>query len=177
MAKKSRKTIAHPGGSRGGCGACSACQQGYHLPGRAYAVSAHASMGTGACVCGFGYYIAIIFNLLFAEPLTAAISYAEAGMSAMPAGQLLYCVCGLIAGPVVIFGEHSDGALQACVGSSGHRRNTVHRLRIPWVERHEQAEGAVQHACYRRPRQGSRLGTAQASGYLRHNRRTHRGNM
>ena len=37
------------------------------------------------------------------EPLTAAISYAEAGMSAMPAGQLLYCVCGLIAGLVVAF--------------------------------------------------------------------------
>ena len=52
---------------------------------------------------GSGTIIAIIFNLLFAEPLTAAISYAEAGMSAMPAGQLIYCVCGLIAGLVVAF--------------------------------------------------------------------------
>ena len=128
--------------------------------------------GLALVFVGSGTIIAIIFNLLFAEPLTAAISYAEAGMSAMPAGQLIYCVCGLIAGLVV-----AGGALQACVGSSGHRRNTVHRLRIPWVERHEQAEGAVPHTRRGWPRQGSRLGTAQASGYLRHNRRTHRGNM
>ena len=59
--------------------------------------------GLALVFVGSGTIIAIIFNLLFAEPLTAAISYAEAGMSAMPAGQLLYCVCGLIAGLVVAF--------------------------------------------------------------------------
>lgn len=59
--------------------------------------------GLALVFVGSGTIIAIIFNLLFAEPLTAAISYAEAGMSAMPTGQLLYCVCGLIAGLVVAF--------------------------------------------------------------------------
>ena len=58
--------------------------------------------GLALVFVGSGTIIAIIFNLLFAEPLTAAISYAEAGMSAMPAGQLLYCVCGLIAGLVLV---------------------------------------------------------------------------
>lgn len=59
--------------------------------------------GLALVFAGSGIIIAIIFNFLFTEPLTAAISYAENGMSAMPAGQLLYCVCGLIAGLVVAF--------------------------------------------------------------------------
>lgn len=59
--------------------------------------------GLALVFVGSGIIIAIIFNLLFTEPLTAAISHAEAGMSEMSTGQLIYCVCGLIAGLVVAF--------------------------------------------------------------------------
>ena len=59
--------------------------------------------GLALVFAGSGIIIAIIFNLLFAQPLAAAISHAETGMSSMPEGQLLYCVIGLIAGLVVAY--------------------------------------------------------------------------
>ncbi len=59
--------------------------------------------GLALVFVGSGIIIAIIFNLLFAEPLAAAISHVETGMSAMPAGQLLYCACGLTAGLVIAY--------------------------------------------------------------------------
>lgn len=59
--------------------------------------------GLALVFAGAGIIIAIIFNLLFADALTAAISYAETGMSAMSSGQLLHCVIGLITGLIVAF--------------------------------------------------------------------------
>ena len=52
---------------------------------------------------GSGTIIAIIFNLLFAEPLTAAISYARPVCQQCQQGSCSYRVCGLIAGLVVAF--------------------------------------------------------------------------